>query len=290
MASTDDITGYAFNPLDTSLTDSVEVVISGGPTPQTVLANEPSPELQSVLGTSSHDFTYAMPVLSVGAHTVTIYAIDTNTSTNTVTTTLLATTTVTSQNSLFDEHYYLATTRTFLPLSLPGRLPRVTIITFSMGNTKAAARRPIGTKPGICRRIPDVAAAVKAGNVSSGFMQYYLYGQYENRPGLLYFNTSYYLQNNPRRCRGCDCRNSFLGFDQFVLYGQYEGRSPMLYFSSTVYDANNPFISAFCDGRTDDVRFSSSSCSTASSKTSGRRRTFTTSRLTWRTTRTLPRR
>jgi hypothetical protein len=244
-ASTDDITGFAYNPSSLSTTDTIEVVISNGPT-QTFLANEPSPELQSEFGTQSHDFTYAMPVLSVGTHAITIYAMDPTTNN----TTLLATTSVTSQNSLFDDHYYLMENPDVAAAVAAGTFATGYDHYIQYGQFEGRSPSPYWDEAWYLKENPDVTAAVKAGTVSSGFMHYYLYGQYEGRGGLLYFNTSYYLQHNPDVAAAITAGTVTSAFEHFVLWGQYEGRAPMLYFSSTVYDTNNPDILPFVTGET----------------------------------------
>jgi hypothetical protein len=244
-ASTDDITGFAFNPTNLTTTDTIEVVIAGGPT-QTFLANEPSPELQSEFGTQNHDFTYAMPVLSVGTHSIAIYAMDPATNS----TTLLATTSVTSQNSLFDDHYYLMENPDVAAAVAAGTFATGYDHYIQFGQFEGRSPSPYWDEAWYLKENPDVAAAVKAGTVTSGFMQYYQYGQFENRGGLLYFNNSYYLQNNPDVAAAITAGTITSAFEHFVLYGQYEGRSPMLYFSSSVYDAHNPDILDFVTGET----------------------------------------
>jgi hypothetical protein len=244
-ASTDDITGFAFNPTNLATTDTIEVVIAGGPT-QTFLANEPSPELQSEFGTQNHDFTYAMPVLSVGTHSVAIYAMDPATSS----TTLLATTSVTSQNSLFDDHYYLMENPDVAAAVAAGTFATGYDHYIQFGQFEGRSPSPYWDEAWYLKENPDVAAAVKAGTVTSGFMQYYQYGQFENRGGLLYFDTSYYLQNNQDVADAIANGQITSAFEHFVLYGQYEGRSPMKYFSSAIYDNDNQPILPFVTGET----------------------------------------
>ena len=251
VAGTYDITGYAYNPLNSPLTDSVQISISGGPAAQTIVANEPSPELQAVLGTSSHDFTYALPVLSAGVHTVTISAIDTDPSTHATTTTLLATTSVTSQNSLFDEHYYLVSNPDVSAAVAAGSFATGYDHYLLHGQFEGRSPSPYWNEAWYLQQNPDVAAAVKAGTVSSGFMHYYLYGQYENRPGLLYFNNSYYLQNNPDVAAAVTAGSFPSAFEHFVLFGQYEGRSANALFLILVLRQQISRHQRLCDRRAD---------------------------------------
>jgi FKBP-type peptidyl-prolyl cis-trans isomerase len=236
--STWNVTGDAYNPLSLSTIDSIKVVISGGPT-QTIPANEISPELQTEFGTSYHDFTYAVPALSVGAHTIQIYAIDPGTNS----TTLLATTSVTSQNNLFDEHYYLMANPTVSTEVADGAYATGYDQYLAYGQYHGMSPSPYWDEAWYLKENPTVASEVKAGTYSSGFMQFYLSGQYnESTTGLLYFDTSYYLQNNPDVATAVSSGEFSSAFEHFVLFGQYEDRSPMKYFSSSVYDADNPQV------------------------------------------------
>ena len=147
-ASMNEISGWAYDPTNPSNSPNVEIDISGGPT-QTFSADQSRPDLQSILGSTNHGFTYTTPVLSAGNHTACIYVVEGNS-----TKVLLATKTLVSQNSLFDEHYYL-------------------------------------------QMNPDVAAAVAAGAIGSGYDHYIEYGQYEGRSPSPYWDEAWYLQENP---------------------------------------------------------------------------------------------
>jgi hypothetical protein len=245
-ANTNVISGYAFDPLHMSTPDTVEIDIAGGPVHQTITANQASPELQSQFGTTSNNFTYTMPVLSAGPHVVSVYAINATTGIRT----LIGSTTITSQNSLFDEHYYLLMNPDVAAAVTAGKLTSGYQHYIQFGQYEGRSPSPYWNEAWYLKQNPDVAAAVKSGKVTSGFMHYYLYGQYENRGGLLYFNTQYYLQNNPDVASAITSGSVASAFEHFVLYGQYEGRSPMLYFSSTVYDAHNPDILPSITGET----------------------------------------
>jgi hypothetical protein len=220
------ISGSASDPNNSSTTLEVKFVISGGPT-QIILANQ-----------ANHDFTYTTPVLSVGPHAVQIFTINPNTNV----TTLLATRTVTSQNSLFDEHYYLETNPDVAAAVKAGEFATGYDHYIEFGQFEGRNPSPYWSEPFYLEENPDVATAVHAGLVSSGFMQFYNFGQFENRPGLLYFNQTFYLANNPDVAAAIALGAPLSPFEHFVLYGQYERRSPMKYFSATVYDADNSDI------------------------------------------------
>ena len=213
------ISGWAFDPSDPAASINVEVDISGGPA-QTFSADQTRLDLQPILSSTDHGFTYSTPVLSVGNHTAYIYAVETNN-----TKVLLATKTLVSQNSLFDEHYYLAMNPDVAVAVALGEFATGYDHYIKYGQFEGRSPSPYWDESYYLRDNPDVAAAVKAGKVSSGFMHYYLYGQYENRPGLFYFNTSYYLQNNPDVAAAVTAGTISSAFEHFVLYGQYEGRA-----------------------------------------------------------------
>jgi hypothetical protein len=234
------IVGYSYVGGNPNSTNNIEIDISGGPGPQTISANLPSPELNGDI-TGNHDFSYAVPVLSAGVHTVSIYAIN-------GTKALIGTATITSQNSLFDEHYYLMENPDVAAAATAGTIGSGYDHYIKYGQFESRSPSPYWSEKIYLQTNPDVAAAVKAGTISSGFMHFYLYGQYEGRLGLPYFDSSYYLQNNPDVVVAVASRTIASAFEQFVLYGQYEGRSPTPLFVSTVYDAHNPDIAPFVNG------------------------------------------
>ena len=235
------IGGYAYNPLNLSDTLNIEVIISGGPT-QIFSANQANTQAQNITGSPDHGFEYATPMLSVGTHTVTVYAEDPLNGAKT----LLGTTSVTSQNSLFDEHYYLQQNPDVAAAVAAGSFATGYDHYIAFGQFEGRSPSPFWNESYYLQMNPDVAAAVADGKVSSGFMQFYEFGQYENRPGVLYFNQDYYLANNPDVAAAVS--STFSAYTHYVLYGQYEGRSPIKYFSPTVYNADNPDVLPYISG------------------------------------------
>ncbi len=241
-ANMNEIAGWAVDPNNPSASINIEIDIAGGPT-QTVSANQSRPDLQAIFGSTNHGFVYSTPVLSVGSHTASIYAVESDD-----TKVLVATETLVSQNSLFDEHYYLTEYPAVAAAVANGQFASGYDHYLQYGQYEGYSPSPYWDENWYLQENPDVAAAVKTGSISSGFMHFYLYGQYENRGGLLFFNTSYYLANNPDVAAAVTAGTLSSAFEHFVLFGQYEGRSPMLYFSSTVYDANNQDILPYVTG------------------------------------------
>jgi len=238
----DQITGWAFDPSSPSTAVNVEVVITGGATPQIISADESRSDLQSLLGSSDHGFTYSTPMLSAGTHTAYVYAEDQGGNV------LIGTATIVSQNSLFDEHYYLEKYPNVAAAVAAGQFATGYDHYIEYGQYEGYSPSPYWDESWYLKENPDVAAAVAAHKTSSGFMNYYLYGQYENREGLLYFNTAYYLENNADVAAAVTDGTVTSAFEHFCDYGQYEGRSPMLYFSSAVYDAYNQDIIPYVTG------------------------------------------
>ncbi|MGA2439509.1 MAG: FKBP-type peptidyl-prolyl cis-trans isomerase, partial [Tepidisphaeraceae bacterium] len=81
-ANKNEITGWAYDPLDPTASINVQIDIAGGPAPQTVSADQTLASLQLLIGSTNHGFTYNTPILSAGSHAVSVYAIDTTTGDN----------------------------------------------------------------------------------------------------------------------------------------------------------------------------------------------------------------
>ncbi len=242
VANWGQISGWAYDPSDPSAAIDVEVVFSDGPT-QTFLADNTRTDLEPYIGSSNHGFDYSTPMLTTGSHTASIYEILTNGSK-----VLLSTQTIVSQNSLFDESYYLQQYPNVAAAVADGQFSSGYAHYLQYGQYEGYSPNPYWDESWYLAENPDVAAAVNDGQVSSGFMQYYDYGQYENRGGLLYFDTTYYLQNNPDVAAAITAGTVASAFEHFCDFGQYEGRNPMEYFSFSVYEADNQDIMPYITG------------------------------------------
>ncbi len=237
-----DIKGYSYDRNALGSDNTIQVVIAGGPTAQTITANLSTPDLGEAIG--NHGFDYAVPELSLGTHSVSIYSITPGN-----VKTLIETTTVTSQNPLFDEHYYLMEYPNVAAAVADGQFATGYDHYIKYGQYEGYNPNPYWNESWYLKQNPDVAAAVRAGKVSSGFMQYYLYGQYEGRGGLLYYDNTYYLDNNPDVGAAISAGSVTSGFEHFVLFGQYDGRSPILYYDNSLYIADNQDIVPFITGQ-----------------------------------------
>jgi hypothetical protein len=227
------ISGWGYDPTSPATSINIEVAITGGPT-QIFAANQNRPDLQNVIGSTNHGFTYSTPMLSEGNHTATVFAIQHNGAK-----VVIGVETLVSQNSLFDEHYYLQKYPDVAAAVAAGTIATGYDHYVRYGQFEGRSPSPFWDEQYYLQKNPDIASAVAQRIIGSGFMHYYLYGQYEGRGGLTYFDTAYYLQNNPDVVAAIHAGAVTSAYQHFVLYGQYEGRSPIPYFSQAVYEANN---------------------------------------------------
>jgi hypothetical protein len=91
---------------------------------------------------------------------------------------------------------------------------------------------------------PDVAQAVAAGTIASGYDHYLQYGQYEGRNPSPYWAESWYLQENPDVAAAVKTGAVSSGFMHYYLYGQYENRPGLLYFNEDYYLSHNADVAA----------------------------------------------
>jgi hypothetical protein len=228
------ITGSFNDPAPSLMAAEAEIDISGGPTPQDISSS----------GAGITNFTYAIPFLSVGDHTVAVYSIGSGSSK-----VLVDSKTITVQNSLFNEEYYLSQNPDVAAAVASGQFASGYDHYIEYGQFEGRSPSPFWNEADYLAANPDVAAAVQAGTISSGFMHFYLYGQYENRQGLLYFNTQYYLQNNPDVAAAVANHTITSAYEHYVLFGEYEGRSPTPLFIPSIYDQDNQDILPFVNGQ-----------------------------------------
>ena len=275
------ISGWAFDPSDPTASINVEVDISGGPA-QTFSADQTRLDLQPILSSTDHGFTYSTPVLSVGNHTAYIYAVESND-----TKVLLATETLVSQNSLFDEHYYLAMNPDVAAAAASGDSPRVTTTTSNTGSMKAIARRRIGMRPITSRE----SRRRRRGEGGQG--QFRVLALLPVRPvrkpaGSALFQHELLPAEQSDVAAAVTAGTVTSAFEHFVLYGQYEGRARCRtsHPRFTMPTIRTSF--RMCPAR-HAHRISSNSWNMGSTR-AGSRRAITTSRFTWPTTPTLQRR
>ncbi len=84
----------------------------------------------------------------------------------------------------------------------------------------------------------DVAAAVKNGQISSGFDHFNSFGKFENREASIFFNSSFYLEKNTDVANAVNNKQT-TAIDHFLAFGQFENRNSTEFFNSTSYRRKN---------------------------------------------------
>ena len=84
----------------------------------------------------------------------------------------------------------------------------------------------------------DVAAAVKSGQIASGFAHFNSFGKFENRETSIFFNSSFYLEKNQDVANAVNNKQT-TAIDHFLAYGQLEDRNSTEFFNSGSYRRKN---------------------------------------------------
>jgi hypothetical protein len=91
---------------------------------------------------------------------------------------------------------------------------------------------------------PDVAAAVNAGALGSGFEHFVLYGVVEGRSPSTLFNEQFYLDSNPDVQQAVSNLSLSSGLQHFLQFGHTERRNPSSQFIQEDYLTRNPDVDA----------------------------------------------
>lgn len=91
---------------------------------------------------------------------------------------------------------------------------------------------------------PDVAAAVQAGQLSSGYSHFVSAGWLEGRSPSSLFDEAYYRQQNPDIAAAIATGQLSSGFQHFALIGHIEGRNPNAWFSQADYRTLYPDVAS----------------------------------------------
>lgn len=262
QANLDDIIGWAYNPANPQVSVGIEIDIQGGAVQQ-ITANQQRADLQSVVGNKDVGFEYSTPMMTTGSHQVYIYAEEPG-----VGNVLIGQTTLVSQNGLFDTHYYDENNPGVVQEVQDGTYAtaydqflavgqHVLVAEAETGAPETASPSPYWNEQYYLEVNPDVQDAVTLATVSSGFMHYYLYGQYENRFGLEWFSPDFYLTENPDVAAAVQAGTVTSAFEHFCDFGQYEGRDPIgqiiggqavSYFQTALYEESNTDILNYITG------------------------------------------
>ncbi|MEL6398058.1 MAG: cadherin-like domain-containing protein [Cyanobacteria bacterium J06626_4] len=96
---------------------------------------------------------------------------------------------------------------------------------------------------------PDVASAVAAGGLSSGYQHFVTAGINEGRNPSVLYNEAFYLSANPDIAAAVNAGGVASGLAHFLNSGHIEGRDPSALFDQSDYLAANPDVAgAVADG------------------------------------------
>ena len=229
-ATTALISGWAFDPKLGTSPATVRIVIDGRTYAQ-IAASTARSDMTGAVGDPNHGFSYAVPNLAAGAHTVQAYVLDSVTHAAT----LLGSGTISIASAFFNEHYYLAMNPDVAAAVRAGAFASGYQHYLLLGQHEGRNPSAYFDEAYYLATNPDVAAAVRAGVLASGFAHYVAAGQFEGRNPSPYFNESYYLGKNPDAAAAVRAGGFTSGFEHFVLFGQMEGRNPSPYFETAFY-------------------------------------------------------
>ncbi|MCT7977323.1 SGNH/GDSL hydrolase family protein [Laspinema olomoucense] len=86
----------------------------------------------------------------------------------------------------------------------------------------------------------DVAVAVASGIFSSAAQHFFTFGEQEKRDPSAFFQTEYYLSENPDVAAAIS--PNLTAFDHFINVGYREGRDPTRFFNTNFYAQTNPDV------------------------------------------------
>ncbi|HEY4328602.1 MAG TPA: zinc-dependent metalloprotease family protein, partial [Phycisphaerae bacterium] len=210
------LTGDAFDPRTSDpLTLRVDI---DNKTHDTFLADESRDNLTAQFGVTVHGFTYTIPRLTQGNHTIKIYALDPFTGAAV----LIATKTISSPSPLFDESYYLANNPDVVTLIAQGKYKSGWDEFQKVGQFQGRDPSLYFNTQYYLANNPDLAALSAKGKLSSPFANYVSSGQFHHRPASALFDEAFYLSTNPSVTPAL-LRQYKSPIMQFLLQGSYQG-------------------------------------------------------------------
>jgi hypothetical protein len=228
---------YQAGAYNTPLTVTVTI---DGVARDTFVANATRYDLLPAFGVTDNGFTYTLPKLSAGRHTVTLTVRDPFTGASVQG----ASETVTATDPLFDEAFYLARYPDIAAAVKAGRFPTGYDHFLRAGQFEGRDSSPWFDTAWYLAHNADLAAARTAGNLPSPFAHYVAAGQFESRSASPYYDERFYRLANPDVASAIAKGLLKNGLGHFLLFGQYEGRTALPYFDPAWYKASNPAVSA----------------------------------------------
>ena len=233
------VSGWIYDPALAGGSSLVRITIDGVIRAQ-YAADTARADLATAFGTANHAFSYRMPCLAAGDHTVTVFAL----ANGSATPVQLASKVFTSFSGLFDEAFYLETNPDVAAAVNAGHLVSGAQHYLLYGQYEHRQPTPLFDETYYLGFNADVAAAVANHSISSGFIHFIEYGQFEGRSPCAFWNEHAYLTMNADVAAGVAAGQYASGIEQFSLYGESQGRRPSAFFDPTFYDATYPDVAA----------------------------------------------
>lgn len=222
------ITGWAFDPRASDAPISLRLDVDGKPF-ATFDAASDRLELQASFGSSRHGFSYTLPHLAEGSHTLALYATDAAGES-----VLVRARTVISTPMLFDEAHYLAAYPDVSAAVSAGRTTAWAHFT-QAGQFEQRTPSPFFEPAYYLARNPDIAAAASLGQISSPWQHFLHTGQFEQRQASPWFDERFYRLANPDVDAAIAAGRLRNGLEHFLQQGITEYRRPIALFNAETY-------------------------------------------------------
>jgi hypothetical protein len=239
------ISGWAvdYQALDTPLV--VQILIDGMMR-MALVADDDRPDLQPLLGTTRHGYTYPVPPLMAGSHLVQVIAFDPVTTVGAV----IATGTVVSGDLYFDEAWYRRAYPDVAAAIASGALASGWQHFEAAGAHEGRSPSAFFDEMWYRGANPDVAAAIANGSISSGYAHFTRSGTREGRDPSIHFSEPWYCRAYGDVDGAVKTGAMTSGFTHYLLAGLLENRMPMAYYDPANYCACNADVSKAIAGGT----------------------------------------
>jgi hypothetical protein len=216
-----------------------------------LVADDVRPDLQSFFGSTNHGYTYRLPPLEAGSHSLMIVAFDPITGAGSI----LATATVASDNLYFDEAWYRQAYPDVTAAITSGILRSGWQHFSASGAHESRNPSPYFNETWYRAQYADVGSAVAQGAIPSGFFHFANTGTREGRDPSANFSESFYLRAYEDVNLAVFNGMLVSGFSHFLLAGAQENRSPTPWFEGPTYPTRHPDVMTAIQNGT--VRFAS---------------------------------
>ncbi len=198
-----------------------------------------SSDANTLFNSPDHGFSFSIPTLSEGKHTVRVLLVDPANGK----TTRLAKRTYNAPSPLFDETYYLGQHPEIIPLIQAGTYKNAWDHFKKVGQFARYNPSPYFDTAWYIAHNPSVAALDTAHKLPSPFAHYNTTGQFKGLSASPYFNEHFYRLTNSDVVTLIKKKKFKDGLMHFLLVGQYQGRNPIPYFDAAYYKTHSTYAS-----------------------------------------------